>query len=153
MPNTWILVADGARARLFELAAKSAQLTELDCFVNPQGRMHDHDLTTDRRPLVDEGATTVRHAMEPHTSLRDKTAERFARLLGEALERGRTEGRYEHVVLVAPPRFLGVLRDGLGEGVSGHVAAEIHRDLTALPAREVRARLPDRLFRAKPTRT
>lgn len=150
MSNTWILVADGAKARLFELTAKDAQLTELRCFVNPEGRMPDAAFTTGRPALVDEGATTVRHALQPHTSARQKSAERFARLLGEALESGRVQERYERVVLVAPPRFLGVLRKGLGERVSEHVTAEIRRDLTALPSGEVRMRLPDRLFRAKP---
>lgn len=150
MPSTWILVADGAKARLFELAAKDAQLTELGCFVNPEGRMPDAAFTTGRRPLVDEGATTVRHALQPHTSPREKSDERFARALGEVLERGREQGRYECLVLVAPPRFLGVLRTGLGKRVCERVTAEIRRDLTALPTGEVRVRLPDRLFRARP---
>lgn len=149
MSNTWILVADGARARLFELATKDAKLSEVDCFVNPDGRVHESALTTERRPLVDEGATTVRHALEAHTSLRAKSAERFARLLGEALEPGREQGRYDNLVLVAPPRFLGVLRGGLGERVCEHIRAEIHRDFTTLPGDQVRMRLPDRLFRTR----
>jgi len=149
VPTTWVLVADGAKARLFEIAAKDAQMTEIDCFANPAGRAAGHDLTTERRPMVDESATSARHALEPHTSLREKSAECFARALRDVLENGHALGRYERIVLVAPPHFLGVLRNGLGDHLCEWVTAEIRRDLTALPAREVRARLPDRLFRAQ----
>lgn len=149
MPTTWVLVADAAKARLFEIAAKGAQMTEIDCFANPDGRAHPCDLTTERRPMVDESAASVRHALEPHTSLREKSAERFARALRDVLENGRALGRYQRIVLVAPPHFLGVLRSGLGDHLCEWVTAEIRRDLTTLPAGEVRARLPDRLFRTQ----
>lgn len=149
MPTTWVLVADGAKARLFEIAAKDAQMTEIDCFAHPEGRAAGRDLTTERRPMVEESATSVRHALEPHTSLREKSAERFVRELRDVLQNGHAQGRYERIVLVAPPHFLGVLRSGLGDHLSERVTAEIRRDLTALPPGEVRARLPDRLFRAQ----
>ncbi len=145
--TTWVLVADGAKARLFEMAARDGQWVEIDCLVNPEGRTRGRDLTTERRPMVDESRTPLRHALEPHTPPREKSAERFVRALREVLEQGRAHGRYERLVLVAPSHFLGLLRSGLGDPLCEYVTAEIRRDLTALPAVEVRARLPGRLFR------
>lgn len=47
MSNTWILVADAARARLFELTRKGADPAEIACYSYPEGRSpgreQDHD--------------------------------------------------------------------------------------------------------------
>src|SRR5689334_18089456 len=47
MSPTWILVADSARARLFEADGAGA-LNELACYANPEGRAGTRGLTTDR---------------------------------------------------------------------------------------------------------
>ncbi len=76
--TTWILVADHARARLFELTSQNDKLSEIETFVNPEGRGPARDQTTDRLPRVRESMNSAHHAIEPHTSLHDKSADRFA---------------------------------------------------------------------------
>lgn len=137
---TWILVADRGRARILETAGGSA-MTEVACFSEPDARAGESALTTDRPPTVNESVGGARHSIEPHTPLRDKIAARFARLLIHALESGRNEGRFEHLVLVAPPRFLGTLHSALGDQLRARVVREIPHDLTALPARDLDKRL------------
>lgn len=146
MTTTWILVADGARARLFETTAAGAGLAEVDCFTNPEGRGPAARRVEDRLPRVHESVGPARHAIEPHTSAHDKAADRFARSLGEALERGRLDRRYERLILVAPPRFLGALHTHLDKPLRDCVAGEIRRDLTALPPDQIRSRLPPHLL-------
>src|SRR5215471_15383407 len=111
MASTWILVADAARARLFEPAPTDGRLVEIECFINPEGRAGARRTTTHRPPTVNESVGTARHAIEPHMTPREKTASRFAHTLSVALERGRARCRYERLVLVAPPRFLGALHE------------------------------------------
>ena len=142
MTTTWILVADGSRARLFESAAPDSPLVEIECFANPEGRAGARQMTTERLPRVHESVGPVRHAIEPHTTLREKVGDRFAKTLGGVLERGRVQHRYERLVLVAPPRFLGALHDNLGKTLRTHVAGEIRRNLTTLPPGQIRSRLP-----------
>lgn len=146
MKNTWILVADGSRARLFEIGAPDGALNEVECFSNPEGRAHGRDSTTGRPPSVDESMGATRHTIQPHTTLREKSAERFARALRDALERGRTLHHYEHLVLVAPPRFLGVLHGTFDKPLRDCVVGEVRRDLTAMPPASIRSRLPARLL-------
>jgi protein required for attachment to host cells len=123
MQQTWILVADGVRARLFARSADGESLTELEDFINPEGRLPGHAIDQDRPPRVMERMGPVRHAMEPHTSAREKAAERFAQELNDVLERGRVEHLYERLILAAPPRFLGTLQHALGKQVLACVAA------------------------------
>ncbi|MGN6706338.1 MAG: host attachment protein [Rhodanobacter sp.] len=142
MPNTWILVADAARARLFESPRKGAEPVEIACYYYPdgrsQGRQHEHG----RLPRVQESNNPNRHAIEPKTSLRDKHAQRFAEILGTVVQQGRREGRYARLVLVAPPRFLGALHDHLDEATAACIVGEVRRELMTLSPAELRAHLP-----------
>lgn len=136
MQPTWILVADRARARLLCPAATRGNLTELEDFVNPDGRKPASGLAHDR-PRSMESVGNARHVIEPHTSPEQKTAERFARDLADVLDRGRLNQRYERLILVAPPHFLGVLQDALNPQVRACVSGHLDRDLTKLPIGEL----------------
>lgn len=138
----WILVADHARARLFERAADGAGLTELRDLVNPDGRGPEHDRGTDRPARVHERMGATRHAIEPHTSPREKSAARFAREIRQVLEQGRAERRYEQLVLIAQPQFLGTLHASLDKQVRRCVAAEIDREMISKRPDEILASLP-----------
>jgi protein required for attachment to host cells len=74
--------------------------------------------------------------------LREKHALQFADLLRDAIRQGRIENRYDQLVLMAPPRFLGVLRERLDDQSLKCVTAEIDNDLLALSPSELRAYLP-----------
>ena len=137
---TWILVADRARARILE-AGPNHTLTEVACFAEPAARARQATLTTDRPPTVNESVGRARHSIEPHTPLRDKISARFARSLRDALDKGRNEGRFEKLVLVAPPRFLGTLKAELGQSLGACVVREVRHDLTSLPVHDLEGRL------------
>lgn len=145
MKSTWVLVADRARARLFKLVGEGSQLDELRSFANPEARTPMADMVRDRKPRTQESMGSARHAIEPHTTLDEKISERFARELEAVLEEGRVQHRYERLVLVAPPGFLGTLNQTLGKQVRGHVVLEVDKDLSALPPREIHAHLASRL--------
>jgi protein required for attachment to host cells len=50
-------------------------------------------------------------------------------------------GDVKSIVLVAPPRALGVLRNALSPALKGVVRAEIDKDLVAVPVYEIEKRL------------
>ena len=69
----------------------------------------------------------------------------FARQLAAALDEAVAARRPHRVVLVAPPRFLGHLREALSKPVSALVGASLDHDLSAVPEHELPARLADLL--------
>lgn len=141
MGTTWVLVADSARARLFEISADHRSMTELGCYASAASRSNARDSMTDRLPRTSESVGEARHAIEPHTTVRDKSSNQFARVLSEVLHEGRAGRRFERLVLVAPARFLGMLNGLLDKGLRECLAGELPRDLVALPVPEIRARL------------
>lgn len=142
MTNTWILVADSTRARLFEQGPADKTFGEVACFTNPDGHAPGRRAAEDRLPRVNESVGRVRHAIEPRTSLRDKSTDHFAHTLAEALAHGHNDHLYDRLVLVAPAHFLGVLRGNLGKLVAGCIVGEIGRNLTTRPVAELHASLP-----------
>jgi protein required for attachment to host cells len=139
--KTWILVADSARARLFEIGASDGQLFEVGGYANPEAQIKPSDLAQDRLPRTHESASAVRHAKEPHTDPHDKTAQKFAHGLAEILEQGRTAHNYTRLLLVAPARFLGHLNHALGAQVAKLVAKTISKDYSRADATEIKAML------------
>lgn len=145
MQTTWILVADRVRARLFASAADGRAFTEIEDFINPEGRKPELAYAHDRPPRVMESVGGAHHAIEPHTSADQKVADRFARELNDMLERGRVEHRYERLILAAPPHFLGTLQNSLDKHVLSCVVAHLDKDLTAMSVDEIQARFKPQL--------
>ena len=55
----------------------------------------------------------------------------FARELANRLQQGRVRNEYQRLVLVAPPRFLGLLRSSLDAPTAQLVVGSLHKDLAA----------------------
>ncbi|MGE4070613.1 MAG: host attachment protein [Lysobacterales bacterium] len=139
--KTWILVADSARARLFETGAVDGDLQEIGGYANPQARTRPSAEGPERKPRVHESANSARHAIEPHTDAADKSAQSFAHGLAEILDQGRIEHDYTRLLLVAPPRFLGQLNAALDHQVAKLVVQTVGKDVTRASPAEIRQML------------
>ncbi|MFP4648391.1 MAG: host attachment protein [Halorhodospira sp.] len=146
MAKTWVVVADAARARVFESDRRSGEpMHERETWVNPELRLPAHERVTDRQGRMAAGEG--RHAMEPSTDLKEVEAERFARELVRWLEQAWQQGRFEHLVLAAAPHFLGQIRHYLDNSLRGAVSYEIDKDLCHMERPEqIRKHLPDFLY-------
>lgn len=145
MPKVRILVADASRARLFSVESPTADLKEVDTFVNPEGRLHDGDLTTDRPGRQADSMNSGRSAMDEANDPKEVETQRFARELVESLDKTRSQGEMEKLYLAAPPKFMGELRKQMKSELKATVVEEIKKDLSQLNARELRKHLPERI--------
>ena len=130
MKKTWVLVAESSRAKIYEWRRKSEALDEIRDLVHPQSRQRPTELTSDLPGRAFSSVGDSRHAMEPPTDPKKHEADAFARQIAEQLERARGEGLYEELVVVAPPKFLGLLRQRLSDSTRMVITKEIHKNLT-----------------------
>lgn len=138
----WVLVADAAHAQVYESDVMFEQLLPLDSWVHPASRVKAADLVAGDRGATREGpAGTIKSAFERHTDPHRATVDAFARELAGALRAGRVEHRYERLVLVAPPVFLGHLRQNLDHETSRSVVSAVSRDWFGVEARELAERV------------
>lgn len=138
---TWILVADGARARIYknEGPGKGVEPAVDEEFRHDLPRTRE--MGTDRPGRVHESATTGRSAMENPVDWHRFEKEKFAKEIAGILDRASTAGAFKRLILVAPPRTLGDLRTALSANTRKKVTGEIDKDLTQVTPGE----LPDHL--------
>ena len=146
MATTWIIAADESRARVLQVLDREQRLTEIDDLVNPSGRLQDRELETDAEPRFSgHGGLGKPGAGRNSGPASDREAQGavehsvnvFAREVGRYLDKARKESRYDQLVLVAPPKFLGALRKELHKEVEKLVAEELPKDLSWFNAREI----------------
>lgn len=77
------------------------------------------------------------HALDPHETERDFRRERFAAHAVAALSAEWGKGGYDRIIIAAPPKFLGELRDGLPATLAAAVVADLPKDLVKVPLHEM----------------
>ena len=148
MKPVLILLADASRARLLRALNRKHPPEELKQWVHPASRMHAGELGyDDSQPRTHDRMGQHRHKIEPHQTPTRQEADQFARQLGEALEQALREDHESRLVLFAPPRFLGLLREHLGEHAAAAVVHEKDSELTRLDPHELADHLPDKVWR------
>lgn len=143
MSKIWILVGDSTKARVFYTDKRNGRLSEQFDLVNPEGRLHEQDLTTDQHGRTANSATGTRHGLGEQESHKHQSVEQFARDIAERLEQGRAAGEWEKLYIVADPSLLGMLRKALDRDTVQRVAGEVPKNLTRGSRKEVRRVLPD----------
>lgn len=140
-PVTWILVADRSRAKLFHaLPDGQSPYPTLGCWSHAAGRLQPRDRDSDEPGRVVHPAGYV-SAVEPHEDRDHVEARRFSKELVSHLESLRQEHRFDQFVVIAPPGFLGVLRDSWTPSLRSMIARELNLDLSGLPDSELQKRL------------
>jgi len=107
MPKVRILVADASRARLFRVDSPAGELIEVSSDVNPEARLHDTELTTDKPGRHADSMTGGRSAMEDPTDPKEVESQKFARQLTEKLEKARNKGNWKSSILRRRPGSWG----------------------------------------------
>lgn len=142
--DTWILVADASRARIFATGKKGQPWKLVEDFEHPESRMKNRELDP-----MEQGRTQQsfgaghRPRMEPRTPPQQVEKEHFAQQLANALSKAVVEGACSCLVLVAPPAFLGDLRTMLSDHAAKCVSATVAKDYTGSDARELASRLDE----------
>jgi hypothetical protein len=145
MATTWIFTGDASRARILQVTGQN-RLEEIESFVNPKGRMHDRDLATGGHPRFDGHGGVGKPGSSPtggpgndreEMGASEIEAEKFSKELGRYLDQARMKKRFDRLFLVAPPRFLGMMRKEIGKEVQKLVQDEIDKDLSGFDVREI----------------
>lgn len=148
MKDIWILVADGGHARIFTAETLHGELTEVESFTQPQIRMKGTDVRSDRPGRTFDSGGEGHHAMEYRTDHKDQARQEFARELAQRLELCFQEGKFEKLVLVAEPSFLGHMRRHISSHLQKAISHQVDKNLTHLTPDKVRELLSDQLASA-----
>jgi protein required for attachment to host cells len=140
--STYLVVADSSKARIMQLTPGLFPALEpvetLEC---PSARLAKHEMQSDRGATVfaraghagpgspQSARSSTGSDHDPHVVEMD----RFAKSIAGKLDLARQQGHAHRFLLVAGPRFLGVLRKHLSDPTRHLVTGELDRDLIHSP--------------------
>jgi protein required for attachment to host cells len=140
--TTWIVVADGAHASFYvnKGPGKGVQEAGFPAIVG----MHEptRDINADR-PGRMQTVGAPRHAFDSPSDPHREQKRVFAKDVAAFLKQQALKNAYDRLVLVAPAKTLGDLRDALDSHVTERVTKEVPKDITHFNARDLSEHLDD----------
>jgi protein required for attachment to host cells len=138
--HEWVVVCDGAKALILENTgdAKFPNLRTVEVFEQKSLATHE----------IGSGAPGRSHSSLGHgrssveqTDWHDQAEQAFLMKLVKHLDTAITAGKVKSLIVVAPPRALGVLRPAYSHALRGAVRAELDKDFVKLPVYEIEKHL------------
>lgn len=141
--KTWIVIADGARARIFLNEGPGKGLVPALDYDLLGDTRKSHEIGSDRPGVSFSSAGPGRHAMAPSTDPQQHAQHEFIRHVAQAIKEGMNTHAFEQLILVAPPKALGDLRAMLDHNAAKLVKSELHKDLTHLNPHQLAGHLQE----------
>jgi protein required for attachment to host cells len=153
-----IVVADQSEADFYEFEQRDSPPQFVRRLEDADAHLHNRDLKSDRPGRVFDHAAAAgmrrgavgHHATGGERNPRKVEARRFARRVTDALDEERRSGKYDRLVVMAPPTFLGLLREEMPPAVHALLSAEIAKDLVHEPPEVLSGYLPPGTFTRHP---
>lgn len=129
---TWVLLADGAVARVLTNNGPGQGLKRSAGHEFSVAHPLARDIVSDREGRQADraaGGGGSRHAMKPRTEPQRHLEKEFAKTLARFLEKEALKKSYQRLVLVASPNMLGDLRSELSVHALAAVSDQVNKDL------------------------
>jgi len=136
----WVVVCDGAKALVLENVGNASVPSLMTKEVYQQEDPKTHELGTDAPGRAFNSVGEIRSAME-QTDWHDQAERAFLEDLAGRLDAAVTAGETKAVIMVAPPRALGVLRKAYSPHLRGALRAEVDKDFVRMPVHEIEKHL------------
>jgi protein required for attachment to host cells len=132
--NLRIVVADERQANFFDTYNLNGPLTPRGSVQNSKGGLKDTDLETDRAGRrfgggAQSNGPAHHHGVNGERSTERHDVELFAKEVASKIDHARTQKEFDKLLLVAPPKMLGLLRQSLPSQAHSMLAGEITKDL------------------------
>ena len=136
----WVVVCDGAKALVLQNVGdvQSPSLKTIEMFEQPD--LSTHELGADVPGRSNASVGRNRSAFE-QTDWHDQSEQAFLTKLAKHLDAAIAAGKTKSLIVVAPPRALGMLRPAYSHALKGAVRAEVDKDLVKMPVHEIEKRL------------
>lgn len=126
---TLYCIADEAGFRL--MRGKGSEIEELLTASAEAFEDVEHQFGSNGRNRAGAGATSFGHDTK---SAAEIERPRLAKHVVRALDAEWAKGGADRIVVAAGPKMLGALRDAMPGALAGHIAAELPKDLSDIPA-------------------
>jgi protein required for attachment to host cells len=136
----WVVVCDGAKALVLENAGSRMRpnLTTRQVFEQPD--LPDRDISADKPGRAFNSVGEGRSAVE-QVDRHDQEEQRFLAKIADHLDKAVLAGDTPSLIVVAPPRAIGILRRAYSSHVRQALRAEVEKDFVKLTVKEIERHL------------
>lgn len=139
---TWILIADGATAKVFEHRPREG-FTAVDDLMFEQEPLKAGEIMADKPGRSYSSGSDGRSAMEYSSDPVAVRERRFVERVAEELERKHQEKAFDQLIIAAAPTALGDIRPALSKELKSTIVAELPKDLTNIPTPKLEQHFAD----------
>jgi protein required for attachment to host cells len=136
----WVIVCDGAKALFLQNAGDSKFPNLQTREVMEQEVPPTSELGTDKPGRSHSSVGHGRSAVE-QTDFHTQQEEEFLRSIMAKLDAAAKAGKMKAIILVAPPRALGVLRQHYTHALKQAIREEVQKDYVKMPVFEIEKHL------------
>jgi protein required for attachment to host cells len=136
----WVVVCDGAKALILENAGDGMHPNLKTREVREQPDPKTREQGTDAPGRSINSIDARRSALE-QTDWHAQEEQRFLTELAKRLDTAVARGETKSIIMIAPPRALGVLRQAYTHGLREAIKAEIDKDYVRMPVYEIEKKL------------
>jgi protein required for attachment to host cells len=136
----WVVVCDGKKALVLENVGdeKFLNLKTRQVYEHPDAMTHEQGSDAPGRAFNSVGAS--RSAMD-QTDWHDQEEHKFLHQLVGHLDAAVNAGQAKSLIVVAPPRALGVIRQAYSTQVRDALRGEIDKDFVRMPVHKIEKHL------------
>ncbi|MCW8933632.1 MAG: host attachment protein [Gammaproteobacteria bacterium] len=143
MKMTMIVVADSTRARIFTRNADNHEvLIELEDMLNPEGRLHESDMTSDLPGKESGSLGAGGHVYDNKDHPKKHQQVSFAKRVSAHLDNQRKANKISRLLLIVAPQFLGELRAQFSNELRKLIAFELPKNLAAHDVADITRHIP-----------
>lgn len=134
--RTIVLLASEGEARILENAGRGKGLAEI-CALRAED-FPELNVDISEAPGHQSAAPGMGgHALSPRESEREARRSGFVRLILEALDQVWQKDGHDRIIVAAPPRLLGELRQRMPKALAAAVTADVPKDLVKIAVRDL----------------
>jgi protein required for attachment to host cells len=136
----WVVVCDGGKALILENAgdARFPNLRTRETYEQKHPATHEQGSDVPGRAFASVGGS--RSAVE-QTDWHDQSERNFLKNLANRLDAAVTGGEVHSLIMVAPPRALGMIRQAYSPHVRDAIRIELEKDYVKLPVPDIETHL------------
>src|ERR1700722_2140591 len=157
---TWVLIADDKQAQIYDCHKTSEKIAlgganphhyydeksghELVPVLNgllESESMNDYQIGHDRRGTTSSSNSSAHNTYEPHGDIKGELKRKFAESISHKLQQALTDKLFDRLVLVAPAKMIGELREKLANDIQSKVVASLSKDLRQYHGQELMTHL------------
>jgi len=140
--SKWIIVADRASAKFFEIRSggTSRRVHFLTQISYPRGRMKAYDINSDRPGRL-FGSADTRSSLDPTQTTHAHESSVFAKSLCDTLCQLQGQQLFDSFVLIAPPKFLGVMRKHFKKSLLQKMSQSIPLEISEFTLEDIKRKI------------